>query len=279
MNPCRCGCGCLVEKNYKRGHGRRGRKNTPEHNQKIGRAVSLSLTGRKLSSEHIAKLRQRRATMETRLLQSRIARERGFGLWMKGRPVSEETRRRIGEAHRGHGTAEGTKEKISKANSGPGNGMYGCHHSVEARAAIGEASRRCWRDPSSGVRRWGRSEECRRHLREARKHLVTPLKDSKIEVLVAGWLREEGIPFRQHVQLDIPHTYQCDVLLSEDRTVIECDGDYWHKYPIGRPIDHLRTKELEVAGYRVIRLWEREIHAQGKTLLLSRLEQGDPEAA
>ncbi|GAG67123.1 unnamed protein product [marine sediment metagenome] len=38
--------------------------------------------------------------------------------------------------------------------------------------------------------------------------------------------------------------------------VIECDGDYWHKYPVGRDIDHIRTKELIQKGFKVLRLWE-----------------------
>ena len=41
--------------------------------------------------------------------------------------------------------------------------------------------------------------------------------------------------------------------------VIECDGDYWHKYPTGSEKDHIRTKELIEKGFKVLRLWEREI--------------------
>jgi len=41
--------------------------------------------------------------------------------------------------------------------------------------------------------------------------------------------------------------------------VIECDGDYWHKYPTGLEKDHIRTKELIEKGFKVLRLWEREI--------------------
>jgi len=41
--------------------------------------------------------------------------------------------------------------------------------------------------------------------------------------------------------------------------VIECDGDYWHKYPTGTEIDHIRTKELIEKGFKVLRLWENEI--------------------
>ena len=39
----------------------------------------------------------------------------------------------------------------------------------------------------------------------------------------------------------------------------ECDGDYWHKYPIGKNIDKFRNKELIEKGFKVLRLWEHEI--------------------
>ena len=39
----------------------------------------------------------------------------------------------------------------------------------------------------------------------------------------------------------------------------ECDGDYWHHYPTGNNLDHIRTKELLKEGFNVLRLWEQEI--------------------
>jgi very-short-patch-repair endonuclease len=59
---------------------------------------------------------------------------------------------------------------------------------------------------------------------------------------------------------DIEHGYQCDILIPSMNLVIECDGVYWHKYPIGNDIDHIRTKELLEKGFRVLRLWEHEIN-------------------
>jgi len=35
-NLCKCGCGNLCEQNYLKGHGRKGKKNSVEHNMKIG---------------------------------------------------------------------------------------------------------------------------------------------------------------------------------------------------------------------------------------------------
>ena len=41
--------------------------------------------------------------------------------------------------------------------------------------------------------------------------------------------------------------------------VIECDGDYWHKYPKGREIDKIRTNEIKEKGIKILRFWEHEI--------------------
>jgi len=42
--------------------------------------------------------------------------------------------------------------------------------------------------------------------------------------------------------------------------VIEADGNYWHSYPTGNEIDHIRTSELLEKGFKVLRLWEFEIN-------------------
>ena len=61
--------------------------------------------------------------------------------------------------------------------------------------------------------------------------------------------------------MKIKHGYQCDILIPSMKLVIECDGDYWHRYPIGNDLDHIRTKELIQKGFKVLRLWEFEIKA------------------
>ena len=59
--------------------------------------------------------------------------------------------------------------------------------------------------------------------------------------------------------MKIEHGYQCDILIPSMNLVIECDGNYWHKYPIGLEKDHIRTKELLEKGFKILRLWESEI--------------------
>lgn len=87
-----------------------------------------------------------------------------------------------------------------------------------------------------------------------------PTKDSSIEIKIQNFLKQLGIEFFTHQYMkEIEHGYQCDILIPSMSLVIECDGNYWHKYPIGLERDHIRTKELIEKGFKVLRLWESEI--------------------
>jgi len=88
---------------------------------------------------------------------------------------------------------------------------------------------------------------------------IFPIKDTSIEVKIQNFLKQLGIEFFTHQYMTIEHGYQCDILIPSMDMVIECDGDYWHKYPIGNDIDHIRTRELLEKGFKVLRLWEFEI--------------------
>ena len=55
--------------------------------------------------------------------------------------------------------------------------------------------------------------------------------------------------------------------------VIECDGNYWHNYPIGREIDIIRTQELIDAGFKVLRFWGSEIKEITKEELKNKINQ------
>ncbi len=104
-----------------------------------------------------------------------------------------------------------------------------------------------------------KSEEIRKKIRASRAKQIFPKTDSSIEVKVQKLLKQLGIEFFTHQYMDIEHSYQCDILIPAMNLVIECDGVYWHRYPIGTEIDHIRTKELIQKGFKVLRLWEFEI--------------------
>jgi len=108
---------------------------------------------------------------------------------------------------------------------------------------------------------------------ERRAKQIFPKKDTKIEVKIQNFLKKLELDFFTHQYLrEIEHSYQCDILIPSTNLVIECDGDYWHKYPIGKDIDHIRTKELLQRGFKVLRLWECEIIPMSLDKFKERLE-------
>lgn len=102
-------------------------------------------------------------------------------------------------------------------------------------------------------------------LLKNRKTQILPKKDTSIEVKIQNFLKELNIDFLTHQYIkEIEHGYQCDILIPvqegiKRKTIIECFGDYWHKYPLGREIDIKRCRELRAKGWRVLVFWEKEI--------------------
>jgi very-short-patch-repair endonuclease len=96
-------------------------------------------------------------------------------------------------------------------------------------------------------------------IKEKRILQITPIKDTSIEIKIKNFLNELQIEYFQHKYININHGYQCDFFIPSKNLVIECDGDYWHQYPTGVNIDKIRTSELIEKGFKVLRLWEKEI--------------------
>lgn len=92
----------------------KGRHLSEEHKRKIGLTNSKALLGKKQSLETIEKRRKKligqKRTEEQKLrmslaqdpeLKRRIALEKGYGKWLIGRKLSEETKQKMREAHEG----------------------------------------------------------------------------------------------------------------------------------------------------------------------------------
>ncbi len=111
--------------------------------------------------------------------------------------------------------------------------------------------------------------ELSRRSKEVRSKQIFPKQDTSIEVKIQNYLKELKIGFFTHYYCkEIEHSYQVDIFIPVQKSntffikqpiIIECDGDYWHNYPVGRDIDHIRTSELIEKGFKVLRLWERDI--------------------
>ncbi len=144
--------------------------------------------------------------------------------------------------------SEETKRKMSKSLQGNKRNL-GKKFTEEHKKKIGEGNK--------GKKL---SKEAREKISKARQKQVLPKKDTSIEVKIQNFLKQLNIEFFTHQYMKIEHGYQCDILIPSKNLVIECDGDYWHKYPIGLEKDHIRTKELIDKGFKVLRLWEHEIN-------------------
>lgn len=116
-------------------------------------------------------------------------------------------------------------------------------------------------------------EERREKQRELRANQTFPKNDTQIEIKIQNFLKQLGIDFFTHQYIkDIKYGYQCDILIPSMNMIIECDGNFWHKYPIGTEKDYIRTKELLEKGFKVLRLWENEIEKMNINEFKDRLE-------
>jgi G:T-mismatch repair DNA endonuclease (very short patch repair protein)/endogenous inhibitor of DNA gyrase (YacG/DUF329 family) len=112
--------------------------------------------------------------------------------------------------------------------------------------------------------------------RELRARQIFPKKDTSIEVKVQNLLTYLHLEFVTHKYIsEITHAYQCDIFIPvqegiTQKTIIECDGCFFHACPIckekeyywtreRKEIDRMRTRELQEQGFRVLRFWEHEI--------------------
>ncbi len=168
------------------------------------------------------------------------------------------------------------RKKISKK-------LLGVKHSKQHKINIGKAGKgkKVWntgltKQIDERVRKQAESQkltwnqpEMILNARKRRAKRIFPTKDTKIEVKIQNFLKQLGIEYFTHQYMKIEHGYQCDILIPSMNLVIECDGDYWHKYPTGNDIDHIRTSELLSKGFKVLRLWEHEI----KKLDLNKFKQ------
>lgn len=114
------------------------------------------------------------------------------------------------------------------------------------------------------------------HMKNMRKNVVIPMKDTSIEVKIQKFLTNLHIEYFTHKYIsEITHSYQCDIFIPvqkgiNEKIIIECDGCFYHACIIckqkefswttkRRELDKVRTKELTEKGFKVLRLKECEI--------------------
>lgn len=208
---------------------------------------------------------RKRYSKETRRRRSEImmGNKRSLGRHFK---FSEETKKKMSNAHKGKKCSEETKRKISEANSGEKHPFYGKKHSLETKSMmhkkhkISEDGRKRLSEATKN-RFLGRivSNEERRDMRE--RQINNPnriFKDTSIELKIEVELRKRGINYQKQVPLC--KIAIVDFYLPEYRIIIQADGDYWHNLPKRKEKDEKRDRVLTFNGFNVYRFWEHEIN-------------------
>ena len=161
-----------------------------------------------------------------------------------------------------------TKEQgraMSKKITGHVGYNKGNKLSQETKNLIGKRSQERWNDPDYYNKNSKICREVMLKLWESKDFVEKMMNlnimcNTSIELKIQGFLKELDIEFQPQYRIkNIKHRYFSDIYIPKMNLVIECDGDYWHDYPNGKELYHIRSREMIDCGYIVIRLWERDI--------------------
>lgn len=174
-----------------------------------------------------------------------------------------------------------TRAKISKAHSGPGEINRFCLHcgkpftAVKPSSKVRFCSRRCGYDQRMGINasNWLTDmphftcrvcgKDIRSHARNVPRMTCSytckniwqlthqPNNGTNIERITQAALVARGWNFQ--TQAPLCNVTVADFLLPQSKTIIFCDGDYWHSLPGKAEHDARCTAILETNGYTVYR--------------------------
>lgn len=208
--------------------------------------------------------------------------------WPKGKPRSEETKRKIsawGQEHKprlGQHLSNEAKQKISVAMSRNLQGnkrRLGIPHTPETRQRISRTLRRKWQEDESFIRanlQWRERlspEEMRRITRKSTDAMnafwqglnpeerlainangrksASLVRPTSIELATEELLQSLGINFEHQKSIG---KFIVDIYIPTKKLVIECDGDYWHSLPSAIKRDKDKDQYLSELGYKIIRI-------------------------
>ena len=86
--------------------------------------------------------------------------------------------------------------------------------------------------------------------------------DTSIEIKFQEEIEKRGLKLGVDFfkQQGIENICISDFYFPKTKTIIFCDGDYWHKYPYGTKRDNEVNSFLSETDYKVFRFWENEIN-------------------
>lgn len=229
--------------------------------------------GKKQSNEHKKKISEgnkgKKKTEEWKRMMSEKYKNRFFSI---------ETRKKISESLKGKHLTEEHKIKIGKSNKGKNKGRIFSEEQKQKlrRPHTKEQIEKYKNTMKKKLQNKEYREYITKIIKATRAKTIFPIRDTKIELKIQGFLSILHIEYIAHKYMsEITHSYQCDILIPVQngiiqKTIIECDGCYWHGCELCKPItyiktkkrrelDSMRTQELIDKGFKVLRLWEHDI--------------------
>jgi len=204
-------------------------------------------------------------TSETKEKLSQIRRS---GDWHG--PMSDEAKKKIGDANRGRVKSPEARKRMSEAHIGQTAWNKGIPRSERTKAKI--------RETLAGRYKNSFPDFAKRIIRTKAERYgndLMPFKDTVPEQLVEAYLKKIGVKY-------IPQKYiegcLVDFYLPDLKTIVEVDGCYWHACEKCHPkLDSWKYKKYDDVinchwkdalkdnkwldrGYKVIRIWEHEIN-------------------
>lgn len=89
-------------------------------------------------------------------------------------------------------------------------------------------------------------------------------KPTSIEIAIHQVLDKLEIKYEVHKVID---NLTVDIYIPELNLVVECDGNYWHNLPEQKHADIRRDYWLRSQGFKVIRIWEKDINADAMSTI------------
>lgn len=188
-----------------------------------------------------------------------IARRVKISVSNTGKTHTEETKAKISLSKTGKTHTKETCIKMSISKMGENNPMK----RPEIRAGFMGENNPNYID--------GRSSNPQYHKRRHFRNLGLPdefvesalnqkKKRTDIEMMMEYWLINNEVLYEFQKYINLPSTWTRVDFFIKPNICLYCDGNRYHKQEEIKTRDERITKELELMGYKVIRIWGSDIH-------------------
>ena len=161
----------------------------------------------------------------------------------------KKTRQKLKKNHwtiNGKWTREEIKSKLSKYRKGKTyEEIYGKNKAKKIKKKMGD-SKKGDKNPMKNP------ENVKKVLKAINKF------NTSIEKKITKELKKLNIDYIH--QFNFYSKYLCDFAIPNKKTIIECDGDYWHSLPKTKIKDKRKDKFIIKKGWKIIRLKEKDIN-------------------